>query len=382
MNLNKKALFIIFFYILLVVWWVLISIFHLRDTIYNTSFAFAYGLIPIIVAVFGFQELKRWGFLKSSMGKAILFISFGLLTWGIGEMIWSYYNFFLLVEVPYPSLADVSFILSWPLWTVGTIYLSFATGVKYELKNLSGKLQILIIPFIVIILSYYLLVVVARQNVFEFDSDILKLFFDLAYPVWDVIILTISIIIYGLSFKLLGGKYKYPILIILFGFVINYFADMGFSYTTTLGIHYNGNWVDLLFATAMFLLGLGLVSFNTPKNDNKLENIENTADLKQDKFESAQRNIIGVIIKQIITDQEKIIGPLAIEYAKSVSGLSVSGTVNQLEINLSGNGSKTLKDLVEAYKDIFGNASVSVVKESVAKVLNNKPEYKGILEQL
>lgn len=211
----------------------------------------------------GLYSSKHWGLVKSTMGKAILFLSLGLITWGIGEMIWSGYNFFLKVDVPYPSLADVGFVISWPLWGIGLYYLSFATGAKFGLKKLTGKFQLLMIPLIAIAFSYFLLVVVARDGVLTSNQDWIKVFFDLIYPFFDVLILTEAAIIYGLSFKYIGGKYKWPVLVILLGVVVNYFADFGFSYTTTIETFYNGSWVDLLFSTAMFLVSFGVNNFST-----------------------------------------------------------------------------------------------------------------------
>lgn len=265
MKFNKANSFISIFYTILVIWWIWLYLSGTKDTSLNLAFAFAYGLMPIFGGLFGIWEAKEWGMFKSAMGKALFFLSAGLITWGVGEMIWSYYNFILQVEIPYPSWADASFIVSWPLWSIGVVFMSFATGARYGLKSIGGRLQLIAIPLLAAALSYYLLVVVARQGSFELNGGMLKIFFDLAYPIWDVVILTIALLIYGLSFKLLGGIYQWPVLITLFGFIVNYFADFGFSYTTTVGTFYNGNWVDLLFATAMFVLSFGVSSFYLKK---------------------------------------------------------------------------------------------------------------------
>ncbi|OGK09906.1 hypothetical protein A2767_01790 [Candidatus Roizmanbacteria bacterium RIFCSPHIGHO2_01_FULL_35_10] len=263
MKLTKSLYFLTFFYISVAIWWVFLFLSGQKDSFNNYSFVFIYGLLPLMGGIFGIVEAKKWGLFRSALGKALFFLSLGLITWSGGETIWSYYNLILHVEIPYPSWADASFIISWPLWSLGVFYLSAATGAKFGLKKAHGKLLLLLIPIISIIFSYYLLVVVARQGSFEIAGGPVKIFFDLAYPVWDVIILTLALLVYGLSFKFLGGRFKWPVIIILFGFIINYFADFGFSYTTTVESYFNGNWVDLLFATAMFILSFGINSINT-----------------------------------------------------------------------------------------------------------------------
>ena len=111
--------------------------------------------------------------------------------------------------------------------------------------------------------SYYLLVIVARGgSIGVADSELLKLFFDFAYPIGDVVVLTLATLIYGLSYVYFGGVYKKAIYTILFGFVLMYVADFTFSYTTTLGTWYPADWVDLLFTTAILVLTLGVNMFD------------------------------------------------------------------------------------------------------------------------
>jgi hypothetical protein len=169
-----------------------------------------------------------------------------------------YYNLIAHIEIPYPSLADVAYILSWPLWSIGMINLSLATGAGYALRNNSGKSILVIIPIIAILASYYLLVVIARGGSIDLSGEgALKAFFDLAYPIGDIVILTLSTVIYGLSFKYFGGQFKMGIYVLLIGFIINYFADFTFSYSTTVSTFYPGGISDLLFTLAMIALSYG-----------------------------------------------------------------------------------------------------------------------------
>ena len=82
-----------------------------------------YGVIPLISGIYGLFVAQRWGGFKSAVGRAISFLSLGLITWGIGMVIWLYYNIILGVGVPYPSFADAAFILSGKLWVFGVINL-------------------------------------------------------------------------------------------------------------------------------------------------------------------------------------------------------------------------------------------------------------------
>lgn len=78
-------------------------------------------------------------------------------------------------------------------------------------------------------------------------------------------------------------------------------------------------------------------------------------------------DIFAQIAEKIIQEQEKIIGPIALEQARKVHGLSVD--MGKHEIKFEGNQKEILENLVEQYKYLFGQASVEVCKEAARKIL-------------
>ncbi len=257
LTINNGAKIILGIFIVMIGWWLFINIRGLQNTTENYLYGALLGILPVVGGILGLLNAKRWGNFKSAMGRTVFFLSLGLLTWGIGTLIFAYYNIYLNVAVPYPSLADASYIISWVFWAIGMIDLSKATGVKFKLRRVAGRAMLFIIPIVTIIISYYALIVVARQGVIDFSGGALTTFFDLAYPIGDVVILTIALLIYGLSFNYLGGFFKWPIIIILSGFVLNYLGDFFFVYTTTITTYFVANWVDLLYTLAFFTLSFG-----------------------------------------------------------------------------------------------------------------------------
>lgn len=255
---NTSSKLLSLFYICLVIWWITIYLRGISETTENYLYSFVYGFIPLIWGVVGLRTSFLWGGFKSLTGKSLSFLSLGMLVWATGNMIWAYYNLILKIPVPYPSLADYVFILSFPLWAIGMFFLSRVTGAALSLRRIKGRIALFTIPILVITVSYYLLFVVARGGVIDTQGGSLKLFLDIAFPAWDVVILTLALLVFGLSFNYFGGKFKWPIIILLLGFGVNYVTDFSFSYTTTLGTFFVGSWVDLLFATAQFLIALGI----------------------------------------------------------------------------------------------------------------------------
>ncbi len=263
-NISKESKIIFFYYCLILIWGSAFYFRGIKETPANYWYQFAFGLIPLIGGVSGIIKSRQWGGLKSKVGQAVFFISLGITSWGVGQMFWSiYYNIISKVEVPYPSFADVGYSLSFPFLIIGIVSLSKATGARFSLNHFRGKILLFVIPVLAIIASYYMLIVVARGGAIPFGEESLKLFFDLAYPLGDLMILTLALLIYGLSFDYLGGRYKLPIKSTLLGFVVLYLADFSFSYTTTVGTYYNGHWVDILLPTAMMLIAFGVNNFDT-----------------------------------------------------------------------------------------------------------------------
>ena len=250
--------------VILILFWILLKFSGQTTSTWNYLYSFLFSLIPLLGGLVGIFLARQWGNLTSAIGRMILFTSIGSFCWGAGSMVWSYYNFFYQISAPYPSIADIGFILALPFWAAGMINLSKATGVRFALQNIRGRLFLGVVPVIVTAFSYYFLVTVARDGVIS-DSynNLLKLFFDFAYPLGDVLILTLVVIIFGLSFKYFGGGFRFAVFAILLGFAVMYLADFIFSYTTTTETFYNGNYGDLVFTLALFLITFGVFGFSS-----------------------------------------------------------------------------------------------------------------------
>lgn len=266
MKLKSPTKIIIALYAIIVLFWIVLEIitkysFVTSDTLLNLQHftQIPLAILPFVGGVIGLSNAHKWGGRKSIMGRSTLALALGLIAWSGGMIIWNYYLFFTTISVPYPSMADAIFVLSWPLWTYGILQLSKAIGIKFAFRKI-GK-SFFVIPLILILISIYLLVYVARGGI-TYENP-LKLFFDLFYPLGDIVILSVTASIYVLLRKYLGGVYKLPTLMLIVGFVLNYISDFVFSYTTTKGTYFNGHYVDFLFTTTMFVLSVGL-SMITP----------------------------------------------------------------------------------------------------------------------
>ncbi len=274
MKLNISSKIIVILYTITAFFWIMfVSATKYTGTLEGPNYTqflqpFLIGMtiIPLIGGLIGLRNAFKWGGLTSVVGKSSLALSMGTIAWAGGMIIWNYYLFFTTVEVPYPSSADIIFILSWPFWSYGIWKLSEAIGIKFALRKMNKAF--FIIPLTLIALSVYLSIFVARGGI-TYENNAIKLFFDLFYPLGDIVILTVTASVYLVLRKFLGGVYKIPIMILFVGFLLNYLGDFIFVFTTSKETYFNGHIVDLLYTTSMFALSLGLSMLSPNILDNK-----------------------------------------------------------------------------------------------------------------
>jgi len=82
-------------------------------------------------------------------------------------------------------------------------------------------------------------------------------------------------------------------------------------------------------------------------------------------------DVFAQIATKIIEQQQNIIGPVAVEQAKAVSGLKVDW--DKHEVTVTGNGASVINKLVDQYKELFGKISVEVCKDAASKLISQLP---------
>ena len=138
-----------------------------------------------------------WGFFAASAA-----------SWGIGEVVWSVYEVGLGVSVPFPSAADVGFLLAIPLAVAGVFAFTSAPG------RLATRGEALLAGAIIALSLLFVAWALGLGNVYDTStaSPPARLI-GLAYPVGDIITITVLVLALrrarraelGSMFLLLGG---------------------------------------------------------------------------------------------------------------------------------------------------------------------------------
>src|ERR1035437_3968516 len=215
-----------------------------------------YQLTALFGGIAGLIVAKKWGGFKSVMGRAAFMFSFGLLFEVIAQSAGYYYAYMSTAgTVPYPSLSDVGAFGALIFYAVGVIFLAEASGAHVSLRSYKGKLIAVLLPVLFLSTSFAIFL-----SSYQFDwSKPLTTFLDIGYPLGEAFYLSMAILSYLLSRKLLGGVMRAPILFFIAALIAEYIADFLFLYDSHSGAYIPGGINDLLFVVSYSLMAISII---------------------------------------------------------------------------------------------------------------------------
>jgi diguanylate cyclase (GGDEF)-like protein/PAS domain S-box-containing protein len=165
-------------------------------------------------------------------------IGLGVLSWGAGQMCWTWYESVRGDEVPFPSFADIGYLGMVPLTVAGLLALpvpaqTLANRVRSVFDGLMIGCSLLLISWMLLIGP------TIRAGA---DSD-LALAISLSYPLGDLVIVTI--VVFSAARRRHGGAVSMPLTLVGTGIVTFAVADSGFAYLTLVGAYNSGAVIDL-----------------------------------------------------------------------------------------------------------------------------------------
>lgn len=250
---ERSVQFTILLFIILTLWWIVIFLGGTKDAPVNHIFGFIYGGFSIWGGLWGMMVAKAWGGRKSLMGKAIICVSLGLLLQAFGQYSFWFYNFFLKIEVPYPGVPDLGYFGTIPFYIYAAYLFAKASGVNVSLRSFANQIHAIVIPVIILSISYFLFL----RN-YDFDlSHPLDTFLNFGYPLGQAIYISIAILNYSLSRKILGGIMRSKILFLIAAFFAQFLADYIFIYFHN--DYFPSSFMDYFYLVAYFLMTMGLL---------------------------------------------------------------------------------------------------------------------------
>lgn len=269
---NTRKTTIILLTLAFIGFWILITYFPAKFSNINaakTMFTNTYGIIAFIGGVFALFVSRYWGGYKSLIGKAIFLFGLGLLAQEFGQLMYAYYIYVKKIDVPYPSLGDIGYLGSVFLYIMAVYQLLKATGSKFSLVTISGKLQALVIPLLLAI-SY---MVFLKGYSFS-GSSALKIILDFGYPLLQATYVALALLTFTLSRKYLGGIMRPVILLVLVSLIIQYISDFSFLYQVKQESWAPAGVNDLIYLVSYGFMSISLLGFESIFSKMRMKNNE------------------------------------------------------------------------------------------------------------
>lgn len=256
-ELSAKGAFLIF--LLLSVWWVSINLHFLTpDNFAYDLFSDVYGVMALWGGLWGLRTAKQWGGVHSVMGRMLLAFSVGLLCQVFGQVVYSFYFYYLHVDNPYPSIGDIGFYATIPAYIYGVIQVGKVAGVHWSVDAFKKNPVVIVLPLLLLFATYKLFL-----EGYEFDwSAPLTVFLDLVNPLGQAIYISMAFLVFILSQDKLGGIMRSNVLLLLGALLAQYLADFIFLYKTSREAWVSGGISEYLYLVAYFIMTIGVIKLS------------------------------------------------------------------------------------------------------------------------
>jgi len=241
-----STVYFLTFFLLLAGWSAALFLTNQKTSQWNFLFNTAYALLYLSGGITASIGTKLHGF-HSSVGKELFSIAIGMCGFAVGLLIWSYYNMVLKVDLPYPSLADLFFVLYIPFIAYGILNLLREFGMFFSKRIIFESLGIFLVSGVFIFffgnppdLSPTLPLLTTTLNIF--------------YLLGDAFLITIGLML----IRLTRGHIHISFFFFIAALFIMALADFVFAYRTGALTYWNGDISDLLFALSGCLFSLGV----------------------------------------------------------------------------------------------------------------------------
>ncbi len=168
--------------------------------------------------------------------------------WGVGEVVWCYFALVRNVPVPFPSLADVGFLAAVPFAFAGLLL--YPMGRRRRGAHLQEVLDGCIIATSLLFASWATILGPLYRS---HQGGVLKQVISLAYPVSDVVMVSLVIILIARA----GRTGRIRLGLVMAGVIAFAVSDSAFSYLTEVNSYNGGNFLDTGWVAGYLLIALG-----------------------------------------------------------------------------------------------------------------------------
>ena len=253
---NKDPLFITYLSFAIIV---VVNIAYLLIKITNIIPEYDLGVVANILSIVGafiFLIASAWA-LYSSMNlkirNSLIFFVISSFFYLLAETTWAIYTFIFHVDIPYPSIADVFYVIA-SVSMIGAIYLVTKTVRKNARINIVF-ISLMVLGSALIAIIFFAISKTNPLGLYANGVINWEIVLDLLYPTLDVI----ALVILGRLLEVSLGRSVFDAMLILaLATCLMSFADVYFSISTAMNVYADGDISDYLYILVYVLYGIGV----------------------------------------------------------------------------------------------------------------------------
>lgn len=229
-----------------------------RTSFFNSWASFISGSVFLVGAIICFMYYKKIGD-RGGISSTILWTGIANLLFFLGSVSWTYYVYFKQIEMPYPSFADLFFIL------MPVAYL-FAVGSLLQIYKSSTKASTWVTAVVVFAALAYVMFVFVGNPEISNELTLMENFFNFAYTLSDSIYVGAGVALLLIA----GGKIYKGILIWVLGMFIITIADIIFTHRAATEILWDGDIADQLYTLSAVIFTYAIILLSKISEQNKI----------------------------------------------------------------------------------------------------------------
>lgn len=181
-------------------------------------------------------------------------LTWGLLSYFLGQSVLATYQLALAVAAPFPSLGDVFFLTAMTLWLVSLARFvrAYAQAGFVEGGALKAVTVACVAAVVLGVLGYAVLI-----PILESPAPVMEKALNIAYPVADLLLMIPVLVLLQMALKLRGGKLWWPWMALLAGFAFLALGDILFAYFTALDMEFLDPLLDVMFTYSYIFIAWG-----------------------------------------------------------------------------------------------------------------------------
>lgn len=174
------------------------------------------------------------------------YLGAAMALWGLGEVIWGYYEVILGDEVPFPSIADIAYLAAVPFAVVGVLAFARGSGIRFQVRTI---LDGCLVSGALLFITWALVL----GPVWRADAGgVWVHLVSIAYPVTDLILAVLALVIVQWG----NDVDRSSLRMVAAALLVMAATDTAFTWLTTNGTFTSSNPMAMLWPVSYLMLAL------------------------------------------------------------------------------------------------------------------------------